>query len=1664
MSILRIYKHFYLVVVALVSVVLSPLALATTSANYVAIPPFLAAESGQPNVVIAMDISGSMKAVAYRDTGAGNWRSGLHDDFNPTKRYFGYFDSEKKYQYEVATGVFYASGALTGTDNIQGPLSADEWNGNFLNWLAMRRIDVIRKVMVGGRVESRIPADLYSVNGQKRYVLLGQHEPYDYSFRKAYSGSSAFTPAVFPNGTEFLVNEGTLDVSGAATVTAIPLGDDMEIGQVTMDWSNGDPWKAVTYENTYTDPVVVALAVSYNGGDPTVSRVDNVTSTGFDIRLQEYDYKDGNHTTEDIVYLVAEKGRHSLTMSDSSTVNFFAGVETTNNTLNNGDGFESVSLAGFSSSPVVFTGISSFGDSRAVHSRTQNVASGSFDVILQNEEDYTNRHPSNEDIHYIAIDQLSAGSKLASDITINIGTVSNVTHSWTDIDLSGNSFATVPFLGAAMQTAAGTDPANVRIADSAPTTTIVDVQIDEEESEDTEVNHAAETVGYIAVTGAKGFQIRVAVDDEPKGVIQDNANTMRFGLAVYNYDHVGKTPTNLYNGNNAHGSTFQPCYPDTSKDTSLRTTTDICLRTDVRAPNAEDNIVQVIEQHPLIWGTTPIAETLYDIWGYFGQGNIDSSAAARPGATPQYDTNGSTSNGTYPAYVTHQDWDPYYYPEYNVKLECAKSFVLHFNDGEPYKDWDGTGHPAISDDGVGSTGLNQMLDDVAWNMRKYDCRTDSGMTEHQEIISYYVYAALGEGELNDDSTRKMRESAANGGFFDIGVGVDKTGANNHLPDPAHPANFKTYYQTFLDGGTCTVNEWDRDGDCNPDTFYMADDGEALVEDLNAAFASILSRSSSGGAASVVASSASGEGAIYNALFQTSITDGTDEVKWVGNVFGVFVDNKGLLRADGDGNKTLGTYTDDPIIDMCFDDANKQVLVKLSQGVGLRPNTTQVANCSSSVFDKDLEDLDYIFDSTGWLSSITNANIPSQRTYSSTAAQRYIITALDKNDDGWIAPTEKIDFLPGSFTNYEGILGAADNAEATKLINWVRGQDQTGDNSFRTRNIGSKMYRLGDVIYSTPTLVSRPAEALDLLHNDSSYLTFLKRWKNRRHMLYAGANDGMLHAFNAGWFNPSAHKFYEGPPGTGAAANGDDSSYELGAEMWAYIPQAMLPHLKYISGTNYGVAPGNHIYGVDLTPRIFDAQVFNSDGDSGTHPGGWGTILVGGMRLGGGALDVDHDNDPATADRTLTSSYFIFDITNPEEPPVLMAEFTDADLGFTLARPHPLRVGDDWYLMFTSGPTNTPSGMSEAKSTGRAQIYLMNLDYTDGALSLENDFASNNGGSNGKLALADVSTPSIDNSNSFISEPVVVDYNLDEKADAVYFGSITGDASGWGGDMYRIQIQNNQLGDQYKAVSDWSVSLLSPIGKPISSKPGVGLDYKDNRWIYVGTGRFYTRSDAIDTTVQTYYGLKEPRDVSSTGGPLTWGTSTNLVDVSNAKVYANTGVISGVSLTGLDSGDHQKTFEAMMAQYTSDTNSGPDPQPYVHGWKKNLGAGNKVLGGPALLGGTLAYTAYEPEPAACNYDGTARLYALNYITGTANSTPIIGTYNDGSADVVLESVVIGKSPSFTPSIHRGDGYTDAKGDGTMIFTPDTDGNLHQTEADNEGSIYSGEMSWRKIFGD
>ena len=105
-------------------------------------------------------------------------------NFDPLKRYDGYFEPATFYSY-VGDSYFEIN-----------PLG--RWNGNFLNWLTMRRIDLVRKVLTGGKT---LPNSRTGIGTQ--YLLGEDTSLMDYKILKQYQeGAGTFYPEQVELGIE----------------------------------------------------------------------------------------------------------------------------------------------------------------------------------------------------------------------------------------------------------------------------------------------------------------------------------------------------------------------------------------------------------------------------------------------------------------------------------------------------------------------------------------------------------------------------------------------------------------------------------------------------------------------------------------------------------------------------------------------------------------------------------------------------------------------------------------------------------------------------------------------------------------------------------------------------------------------------------------------------------------------------------------------------------------------------------------------------------------------------------------------------------------------------------------------------------------------------------------------------------------------------------------------------------------------------------------------------------------------------------------------------------------------------------------------------------------------------------------------------------------------
>ena len=238
----------------------------------------------------------------------------------------------------------------------------------------------------------------------------------------------------------------------------------------------------------------------------------------------------------------------------------------------------------------------------------------------------------------------------------------------------------------------------------------------------------------------------------------------------------------------------------------------------------------------------------------------------------------------------------------------------------------------------------------------------------------------------------------------------------------------------------------------------------------------------------------------------------------------------------------------------------------------------------------------------------------------------------------------------TFAKVNGI--PANSQSAANYVAYLRGdrsQEISNGGVYRTRaNL------LGDIINSKVNPVGPPLAPFSENYNPG-YSTFRSLYKDRQTVVYVGANDGMMHAFNGSL------------DGAGA-----------GSELFAYVP-------SFVYGTDaggpvsglasLGTGSFSHHYLVDQTPQVFDIDVANSGGSTSSTPN-WKSVLIGGLGKGGKGYYAIDVTDPASwSSETALSSK-------------VMWEFTDMDMGYSYGEPNVVKTRKyGWVVIFTSGYNN-----------------------------------------------------------------------------------------------------------------------------------------------------------------------------------------------------------------------------------------------------------------------------------------------------------------------------------------------------------------------------------------
>ncbi len=517
------------------------------------------------------------------------------------------------------------------------------------------------------------------------------------------------------------------------------------------------------------------------------------------------------------------------------------------------------------------------------------------------------------------------------------------------------------------------------------------------------------------------------------------------------------------------------------------------------------------------------------------------------------------------------------------------------------------------------------------------------------------------------------------------------------------------------------------------------------------------------------------------------------------------------------------------------------------------------------------------------------------------------------------------------------------SDPENLVNFIRGQDPGGS--------GNRDNMLGDIVHASPVFMDG--------------------------VVYAGANDGMLHAFNA-------------KPQTAP------SDPEPGEELFGYVPDLVFDHLKELADPNY-----DHRFYVDLAPTL-------QAGEALLGLNGQQTILVGGLGKGAKgyyALDV---TDP----RSMTKNQVLW-----EFPQKSTAEADRDDMGYSYSKPVVVRSYSPtfpWVVIFGNGYNS---------ATGRSALFI--LDAASGTVvrKIEAGAGPDNG----------LSSPiAVD-----INHDDVVDfvYAGDLKGNLWKFDLLSDNPLGWtvaftaGGKPAALFSATDPDGNPQPITARPDV-MFHPEkhGLMVSFGTGKLLASYDLALTQIQT--LYGIWDYGDTVFQAGAGWSADDDQEFVGAFLTRSEAADVRKLSNPLLTEKVKLLKQTAYdVEVDSGADKITVR-ILTEHTPvwDTRSDPDgggqlPDPSDSnvndvGWYLDLDVypGERVVSDVLIRDGILLAIGFIPAQSRCGSGGDSVFMELNAFTGGSLAAIQFDVHDDGKVDEddLVEIEIDGKIVKLPPS--------------------------------------------------
>lgn len=508
------------------------------------------------------------------------------------------------------------------------------------------------------------------------------------------------------------------------------------------------------------------------------------------------------------------------------------------------------------------------------------------------------------------------------------------------------------------------------------------------------------------------------------------------------------------------------------------------------------------------------------------------------------------------------------------------------------------------------------------------------------------------------------------------------------------------------------------------------------------------------------------------------------------------------------------------------------------------------------------------------------------------------------------------------TNAAGVADAVGSTQGLKRLEYLRGSSENEGTGFNYRvrtcyNMASaavtcpaNVGKLGDIVDSGLVYQGPPAHHYPDSIGPVPYSTFLTTYQSRPPMIYVGANDGMLHAFDA--------------------ASGD--------EKFAYVPAKVYPKLTALTGVPY-----QHRSYVDGTPTTGDVVITRATSPT-TSISTWKTVLVGGLRKGGQgyyALDV---TDPATFDEPHAANIALWEFTDAD----------DSDLGYSYGQPSIVKMANGrWAAIFGNGYNSDES--DGHVGTGHAVLYIVFID-KDPATGAWVPTTSTTAGDFVKIDTGVGGNGTTLTANGLAS-PSVVDVDGDNVADFIYAGDLRGN-------LWKFDVTSTNPSDWATAANRrvlFTARDAANNEQPITSAPMIGRHPEGliGYMVYFGTGKYLETSDIspVGATPQTFYGVwdKESKASKLITPPVVPPAPTR-ADLLPQTVVA-------VATVGADS--YRVVSNTPMIWSTGTT----PPTPSYLGWYLDLPTtGEKQVTDSVLREGRIIFTTLEPSGDRCVQSG------------------------------------------------------------------------------------------------